>query len=321
MNEAIIDIKNLNRDYLLKNGFFETKKVINALKNINIQINKGEVFGILGPNGAGKSTLMKILSTILLQSSGDVNILGYNVKNDENQIRSKINLITGSERNLYWRLSAKENLSYFADLYKVKSKEIKINELLELVGLTSRANDKVETFSKGMKQRLQIARGLINDPDIILLDEPTLGLDIVTAKELRILIKNLSKKGKTIIFTTHYMEEAEEVCDRIAFIKNGKINRVDSIEDLKKIFTYKYILKVILNEQIDLNQLFINDNQDILIEKTEKGYQIKIYTSDLYLALNRMIKNISESYIFNMEIKNVTVEDIYLKILGEKNEK
>ena len=215
----MIYIRDLKRNFEVKGE----KNCFEALKGISLSIQKGEVFGLLGPNGAGKSTTIKILSTMLLPTSGEVEISGFDIYKDEQQIRERINFIFGGERSLYFRLSAEDNLFYFADLYKIPRKKqlILIPDLLKQVGLNSFAKRRVETFSKGMKQRLQIARALLNDPEIIFLDEPSIGLDPVGALELRNIIKELAKNGKTILLTTHYMAEAEELCDRIAIINQG----------------------------------------------------------------------------------------------------
>lgn len=237
MNTAI-EVKNLKRTY---QGALSMRKnkIIEALKGVSFKVNRGEIFGLLGPNGAGKTTTIKILTTLLAPTSGEAKIFGYNCFGDEKFIRDKINFIFGGERGLYWRLSAHENLQYFGDLYKVPGRTLKqrIPELIKSVGLEGRENEKVENYSKGMKQRLQIARGLINDPEILFLDEPTIGLDPVGAKELRRIVLKLKKEGKTIMLTTHYMQEADELCDRIAVINNGEIIDMGTTKQLKK----KYI--------------------------------------------------------------------------------
>lgn len=233
----VIDVIDLKRVYNSKTGIFSKKSITTeALKGISFSVERGEVFGLLGPNGAGKTTTIKILTTMLLPTSGKVTILGHEVSKDTKKIRHRINFIFGGERSLYWRLSAYENLRYFSDLYKIDIKTQKriIPELLELVGLTERSHHKVETFSKGMKQRLQIARGLINNPEILFLDEPTIGLDPGSAIELRKIVKNLASKGTTILITTHYMQEAEEICDRISIISGGEILAIGKTDKLIK---------------------------------------------------------------------------------------
>lgn len=227
--QVIVEVRELKRTYKVK------KNNIDALRGISFEIYEGEIFGLLGPNGAGKSTTIKILSTLLAPTEGTAKIFGYECFGKEKKIRPYINFVFGGERGLYWRLSAYENLLYFGTLYKIPSKILKkrITQLIELVGLSGREHEKVEIYSKGMKQRLQIARGLINDPKILFLDEPTIGLDPVGANDLRNLIRTLKNKGKTILLTTHYMQEADDLCDRIAFINNGEILDIGTNEELK----------------------------------------------------------------------------------------
>lgn len=233
---SVIEVIDLKRDYHTNLGILKReRKIVNALNGISFKVEKGEIFGLLGPNGAGKTSTIKILTTLLAPTAGQAAVLGYKCFGEEKELRKKINFIFGGERSLYWRLSAWDNLSYFCDLYSVdeKIKKKRIEKLLELVGLSDKAHYKVETFSKGMKQRLQIARGMVNDPEVLFLDEPTIGLDPSGAKTLRDIIRLLSSEGKTIVLTTHYMHEADELCDRIAVIKKGEIIAMDEPGKLK----------------------------------------------------------------------------------------
>jgi len=232
----IISVENLKRTYKTKEGVLNVKKKeVKALKGISFDIYKGEIFGLLGPNGAGKTTTIKILTTLLAPTSGKAKVLGYDSFGEEKMIRPKINFIFGGERSLYWRLSGEDNLKYFADLYKIERK--KQPELLEKImnelELSSFKKRKVETYSKGMKQKLQIARCMLNDPDVIFLDEPSIGLDPIAARALKKMIKDFSNKGKTVVLTTHYMQEAEELCDRIAIINKGELQALDTVMGLK----------------------------------------------------------------------------------------
>jgi ABC-2 type transport system ATP-binding protein len=185
----------------------------------------GELFGVLGPNGAGKTTTVKILTTLLIPTSGSARVLGHDVVHDVNALRRRIGFVFGGERGLYTRLNGYDNLRYFADLYRIPPdvSRRRIPELLERLDLKGRERDRVETYSRGMKQRLHLARGLLNDPEILFLDEPTIGLDPVGARELRSLVRSLVESGKTVFLTTHYMFEADEICDRIAVINKGVI--------------------------------------------------------------------------------------------------
>lgn len=233
----VIEVEDLKREYVLKKkGVFGEKKHLMAVDGITFEVREGEIFGLLGENGAGKTTTIKMLITLLAPSSGTCKVLGLDTFGQEKEIREKINFIFGGEMGVYRRLSARDNLKYFANLYLLEKKtaEERIGKLLKLVGLEESADQLTETYSKGMIQRLQIARGLINQPDIIFMDEPTVGLDPLGAKMLRDIIKELKKQGKTILLTTHYMYEAEELCDRVALMKKGKIIALDTPEMLKK---------------------------------------------------------------------------------------
>lgn len=228
--ENIIEVKGVSRFYKLKEG----SKY--ALEDISFNVKKGEVFGLLGPNGAGKTTTIKILTTLLLPSAGEARVLGYDVVSESHKIRDKINFVYGGEKGVYGRLTAKEYMHYFCTLYKIKNKDQAplIKDLLDMVQLQEAENQKIYTFSKGMIQRLHIARCMINNPELLFLDEPTIGLDPLGAKLLRDLVKELASKGITIILTTHYMHEADELCDRIAFIKGGKISMIGDPDFIKR---------------------------------------------------------------------------------------
>lgn len=232
----VIEVKNLKREYeLKKKSLFSKKKRLTAVDGISFSVHEGEIFGLLGENGAGKTTTIKMLITLLTPTEGVCKVLGFDTFGQEKEIRKKINFIFGGEMGVYRRLSARDNLKYFANLYLLDKHvaEQRIEALLKLVGLEESADQLTETYSKGMIQRLQIARGLINEPEIIFMDEPTVGLDPLGARMLRDIIIELKKQGKTILLTTHYMYEAEELCDRVALMKKGKLIALDTPEQLK----------------------------------------------------------------------------------------
>lgn len=315
----IIHLDKVNKFYVRKKNFYgKIVEKTQALKDINFSIKKGEIFGILGPNGAGKSTLIKIMATLLKEDSGSIKILGLDVDKNEKVIRQKINLITGSERGLYWRLTARENLEYFAELYGISKKNKKnlIDKLVKLVGLFGREDEKVEKYSKGMKQRLQIARGLINDPQIIFLDEPTLGLDVLSAVNLRKLIKELSREGKTIIYTTHYMKEAEEICDRVLFINKGKVLDIGNIDDLKrknlknkKMIIYWKNIESQINVEIKNIEILSNT-----IKKTEFLFNTENF------KIEDFMKKVNFKNVETLEIVNFSLEELYINIMENADE-
>lgn len=224
--ETVIEVRNLRREYVTYTGGIRRKKVVvEAVRGIGFTVDKGEIFGLLGQNGAGKTTTIKMLTTLLAPTSGTCKVFGCYTFGQEKQIRKRINFIFGGEMGVYRRLSARDNLRYFANLYLMDTarREDRIRHILELVELTEAADRLAETYSKGMLQRLQIARGLINDPEIIFMDEPTVGLDPLGAHMLRDIIRRLRDAGKTVLLTTHYLPEAEELCNRMVILNHGQI--------------------------------------------------------------------------------------------------
>ena len=219
-----IEVKNLTKKF---NDFV-------AVDNISFQIKKGEIFAFLGPNGAGKSTTIKNLTTIQKPTSGEIFVNGFNCQTQEKEVRESFGIIF-QDQSLDEDLTAYENLNYHAILYKVKNKEKKILELLEFVGLIDRKDDFVRNFSGGMKRRVEIARGLLHEPKILFLDEPTIGLDVQTKNFLWKHVKKLNKeKNITVFLTTHNMEEAESVADRIGIIDHGKILITGTPKEIKE---------------------------------------------------------------------------------------
>lgn len=210
-----------------------------ALDHVSLQIDQSEILGLLGPNGAGKTTLVKILSTVLLPSSGTARVMGFDVVDQTSSVRPLIGIVFGGERGLYTRLTARQNLRYWAALYKLDRARgrARVEELLDKVGLADRGDSRVETFSRGMKQRLHLARGMISDPPVLFLDEPTTGMDPVAARQFRELVKELRSEGRTILLTTHDMAEAESVCDRVALIDHGKLLAIETPRTLSNWLT------------------------------------------------------------------------------------
>ena len=214
----------------------EQRQSFVAVNGIDLRVERGEIFGVLGPNGAGKTTTLRMLATLLEPTSGEVKILGIDVKTHPREIRAKLGAMLSGERSLYWKLTARENLEYFAALYHVPPHETKtrIDAALVAVKLEDRADDYVERYSTGMRQRLALARALLPDPPLVILDEPTVGLDPQASRDLRDRVRELKRQGRTVLLTTHYMEEADQLCDRIAIIDHGEIVALDTPAALKR---------------------------------------------------------------------------------------
>ena len=222
----MIEAIELRRTYRTTTGVIRRRPLdVEAVRGVSFCVERGELFGLLGPNGAGKTTTIKMLITLLLPTSGQARVLGCDVVENAREVRKRIGYVFGGDRGLYERLSAYDNLRYFAELYGVSGQKqrARIDEVLELVGLAGREKERVEGYSRGMRQRLHIARGILHDPEVVFLDEPTIGVDPVGARGLRQTIADLVAAGKTVLLTTHYMFEADALCDRIAVIAKGEI--------------------------------------------------------------------------------------------------
>jgi len=217
---AAIETKNLTREF---DG-------LRAVDGISFSVAPGEIFGFLGPNGAGKTTTIRMLTGQLLPTSGMARVAGCDIITDRQQLKPRIGVVFDSQ-NIYDRMSARENLAFFARLYRVKKP--RVDAVLDQVGLAKRAGDKVQKYSNGMKQRVLIARALLHQPEVMFLDEPTRGLDPHIARDIRGIVTDLVEKGMTVFLTTHYMEEADQLCQRVAFIDHGRIVALDTPTGLK----------------------------------------------------------------------------------------
>jgi ABC-2 type transport system ATP-binding protein len=242
-----IEARGLRRTYRTRTGWLNPRRIeIDAVRGVDLEVRRGELFGLLGPNGAGKTTTIKMLNTLLIPTAGTARVCGYDVVTHTREVRRRIGYVFGGDRGLYDRLSALDNLRYFAELYAVPAARQKqrIGELLELVGLTGRERERVEGYSRGMRQRLHIARGLLHEPSVLFLDEPSIGVDPVAARELRSTVAGLAATGTTVLLTTHYMAEAEELCDRIAVIAGGEIQALGTADELKHHAEGRRVLEV-----------------------------------------------------------------------------
>jgi ABC-2 type transport system ATP-binding protein len=296
--------------------------VVNALQDVSFSVEPGELFGLLGPNGAGKTTSIKILTTLLLPTSGSVRVLGFDPVREPNEVRSRVGYVFGGDRGLYDRLSALDNLRYFADVYRVpaRRKAARIAELLELVGLTGRERDRVETYSRGMRQRLHIARGLLHDPPVLFLDEPTIGLDPVGARELRETVAALRDSGKTILLTTHYMFEADELCSRVAVINKGRIVAEGTPGSLKASVRDRTVIEVVAFNVSDaaLEAVRQLEGVDSLAVEAEDQTQVLSVQSARGVALIQpLLGTLSGAQVTSVTAREPTLEDAYVQLVSE----
>lgn len=324
---TIITTQNLRRTYETTTGLIRRKKKeITALDGVDLSIPSGEMFGLLGQNGAGKTTITRILSTVLLPTSGSAQIFGLDVVKSVRDIRPRIGLVFGGERGLYWRLSGYDNLQYFADLYRVPPHIAKrrIPELLELVGLTDRANERIEGYSRGMKQRLHIARGLIHDPELLFLDEPTIGLDPLAARGLREVIRNLNQQGKTIFLTSHYMFEIDALCDRVAIMNKGKILITDTPSALKKVVANLEVVEVeCFGAPEDVIQKIQAHPavQAVNIERLEQSQLIQIQAPAGAELVKEFLGILEGVQVRKVVTRQPTLEDAYVKLVGDEEKR
>ena len=299
----VLSVKNLSKIYS-KNG----STTINALNNLNLEVKEGEIFGLLGPNGAGKSTFINILAGTVIKTSGTVNVWGFNLDKNPRQVRASIGIVP-QEVNLDPFFSPRKLLELLAGMYGIKKKDRITDDILKLVALDKQSDSYARSLSGGMKRRLLIAKALVHQPPILFLDEPTAGVDLELRQNLWENVKLLNEQGVTIILTTHYLAEAEEMCDRIGILSNGNLVALDGTKNLidkikTKIVTFTTDKKLDVNK-IDLNKLKIISNNNNKITVSYDKSLMKIEDIFLYFS-NQNIK------ILDITTDDADIEDVYL---------
>ena len=312
------------RTYKTHTGTFRRRpKEVEAVRAVSFTIEPGELFGLLGPNGAGKTTTIKMLITLLIPTAGSARVLGLDVVKDAREVRKRIGYVFGGERGVYERLSGYDNLRYFAELYGVppKLQKPRIEELLELVGLKGREHERAEGYSRGMKQRLHVARGLLHDPEVLFLDEPTIGLDPVGARELRSTIASLTAAGKTILLTTHYMFEADALCDRIAVISKGKIVAEGTPADLKRGVGQGSVLEVEVygvDEETIERVRRLGGVLAVSVEEREQAQVLVVQTQAEVELTSAILGNLNGGQVGRISQREPTLEDAYVALVTEE---
>jgi ABC-2 type transport system ATP-binding protein len=310
-------------------GLLARKKTMetNAIDKLNLEIQKGQLFGLLGPNGAGKTTLVKMLCTLLPPDGGTALVNGYDIIEQQMRVKRSLGtLFSVGERGFFWRLNGYRNLEFFASIYNVprQKRHDRIMEVLKLVGLENNAYDLYQKYSGGMKRKLSLARTLLPDPPIMLLDEPTVGLDVISSRNIRDFVKNTVKEtGKTILYTTHYIEEAAQICDKIGILRKGSLIACDTPDAIRAMIKERELIYVVVEK--------------ITSEQTERMSQLPSVTSltenDEYAMGNQKgfcleLKSVDQipaifDYLFKENIKLVnfrreepTLEDAFIELTG-----
>jgi ABC-2 type transport system ATP-binding protein len=321
--QPAVETKDLTRVFNPKKK--KEGKSVTALDSVDLRIEQGELFGLLGPNGAGKTTLLKILSTLLLPTSGKAYVAGFDVAKDFQEVRKRINMVSGGEVSGYGLLTVRENLWMFTQFYGIKSRVAneRIDSLLEKFGMADKKNEKVRTLSTGMRQKMNVIRGFVTDPDILFLDEPTLGLDVNASRIIREYIVDWVKNGKnkTVLLTTHYMAEADQLCGRIAIIDNGKILVCDAPQKIKRLVKTSTTLSLDVSLMMDKTRIRTIPGVDkfTFVDDAEKDVTHLRFVlegdspvSDILSELTR-----SGSKIISLQKTEPTLEDVFIKMVGK----
>src|SRR2546426_1590311 len=304
----------------------DRRERFHAVDGIDLRVERGEIFGLLGPNGAGKTTTMKMLATLLIPTSGTISVLGIDVLARPRDVRARLGAMLSGERSLYWKLTARENLEYFAALYHVPPKETRarIERALEAVKLSDRADDYVERYSTGMRQRLALARALLPDPQLMILDEPTVGLDPQAARDLRARVRELRAEGRTVLLTTHYMEEADQLCDRVAIIDHGRIVALDTPTALKRTIRAEEIVRLDIGVAVDGGRQVLERLSRVGTvarhERTNGTLAVTVHCASAreFVPAAFDAARAEGATVQHVEVVPVTLEDVFISLTGRQ---
>ncbi len=319
--DAIIECQDVVRVFISRAlaGAGKKREVV-ALDGLSFTVPRGIIFGLLGPNGAGKTTTIRILTTLLTPTSGQARVKGFDVVREASKVRQQFGLILGGERGLYGRLTGAENLRYFAAVNHM-SRELakeRVKELLQMVGLDTASDRPVEQYSRGMRQRLHVARGLLTDPEILFMDEPTIGLDPAGAQELRQLIPEFAHQGKTILLTTHYMLEADELCNQVAIINKGQIVASGTPSEIKRRFSKVSVIEVIMRQSqpgATENLKPVQGIERVISSSDGPLQKLTIHVLPGIEVKDEITQVLGQSNIESLVMRDPTLEEAYLSIL------
>lgn len=318
--------ENLTKTYFPRHrkGLFRSEvRPVEALEDLTLQIRPGEIFGLLGPNGAGKTTLIKCLTTLLLPSRGDAWVNGYHVVGEENAVRASVGCMLMGERGLYWKLTGRENLEFFGALYHLPSavRRRRATEILTLLGMQELADRTAETYSSGQKMYLAFGKALVHDAPILVLDEPTNTLDVPTAHALRSIVRGLNQEGKTIVYTTHIMAEAETLCDRVAIIDRGRLIALGTVKELKDSLGRGHVTQVegVIPGRARQAVEGLAGVRQVALSETEAGAaRLTVVADDGRDMLPRLIEALASAgaVIQHIAPEEVTLEDVFIAKTG-----
>lgn len=322
--ELAIQTSKLGRVYKIRGTKNTEARELVALQHVDLQVERGELFGLLGPNGAGKTTLIKILTTLLAPSQGSACVAGFDVEKEPEKVRPRINMVSGGESSGYGLLTVRENLWMFSQFYGMDSKEAnqRIKQLLEIVGLGDRVNTKSSDLSTGLRQKMNIVRGFLTDPDVLFLDEPTLGLDVGAARDVRNFVRQWidTDTSRTLLLTTHYMVEADELCDRVAIINQGRVLACDKPSILKHRLQQDAIFQL---EVSPLNGLGVEALEALPgVKKVTRhdfdgGARLEFILAE-EPVVGTVVSTLTEKNvrILNFQKREPTLEDVFVELVG-----
>ena len=306
--ENAIEVSNLTKRY----------GDVTAVNAMSFQVGRGEFFGLLGPNGAGKTTTIRMLTGLTKPTTGTAKVAGRDCVRESLAVKQRIGIVS-EVSNLYNEMSAWDNLMFIGELYGVDkaTRTARANELLKVFQLYERRNDRLGTYSKGMKRRVRIAAALIHNPDVLFLDEPTSGLDVQSSRLIRLIVRELNRKGTTIFLTTHYIEEADELCNKVAIIREGRIVAEDSPERLKASLQGERILEVAFNKDVAGLEALLRTNGSV-VDVSRQGDRYQIHTSNASLVVKQVaqLASLNGLEIVSINTKQPSLEDVFVKYTG-----
>jgi len=323
--EGQVRIERLVKTYRTRQriGLFKSQeKRVDALKGVSLEIRPGEIFGLLGPNGAGKTTLIKCLTTLLLPTSGEAWVNGYRLAREDNAIRASVGCMLMGERGLYWKLTGRENLVFFGALYFLKpaGRRRRADEIIERLDLGEIADRTVETYSSGQKMKLAFAKALINDAPLLILDEPTNTLDLPSARELRAVVRELNRAGKTVIYTTHIMAEAETMCDRVAIVDRGEVLALGAVAELKASLGREAVIRIegVISAQAGQAVHNLPGVSQAALGAADGRSLLTVVGQNQRALLPRVIEALSahQAVVQKITPEEVTLEDVFIARTG-----